>query len=938
MPGKDQGTRRNKKESQVRGPEVTLETDRFTKSAVQVLSFAQVEADNLGSHRVGTEHLLLGFLLEESSGVHQAMVQRGIGLPELREKVSVVAEKAWLADGDLGAPLLPRYSEGCGASENFGAVVRAASSAAQSSTGKVYPDHLFLALAKCTASGADAVLRCFDCSLGEIAADINSQLDDNAKAARGSDVSFSSPAPALTSSIEHSDFGHSSLDQTCLDHSSIEPSDGSLPAEPSVLQYLDSNSLRVLRQSCAEAHALKQSEVSVECLLLALVAVKEGTAYEILASLGFDLLELRRFMRKHLAGSPEDGPVAVTENSREPESSFPLPFSAVFRKVLDMAFLQAKQYGSEYIRSKHLLLGLFALAEGHFLDLLSTMKIEGATIKQRIISDLQQGAQSLSAVASSFAQPDLFESIGADSSGGAALITGEVEPIAADSIVAGEGRGDEVKLSFKLLSLILLAESQCYGLGVPELNCESLLLVTMLMGETFAARCLTAVGVSIEMIEENLLAPEGILGPVVFSMEVEALIDSSRQLARDLNHLEVTVEHLLLELLTEDSFELRHIQEFLGQERIDVARLRKLLFEHITFGDDNLGPPVQTVLSDQECFDRDFDLLFALEKSVHSELFSKLDVNTRLVLMHAARESLAWGRNFIDVEHLLLGLYLAEVSHSSLAVASLYAQIAIYTSCIPGLLISSVSLSERVLGILRQSAVVCGDQDVSCIALSRTIKAQQLGLTALILQGIDEGAAVSAPQITAPEDLSSARPVYSGEVGSISPFSYADDEHLPESEFESSDEEKLEPAKFTIDDYPLSGTARVAMAYARQQVGPEPKLIQPAHIFHALFFIDKELVRMFKVDSDLLDSVRAAGRRGVKQGGQAGFSNDSLRVFNVALDLMHLNQGREIGTTHLLAALCCTEDRTVSNCFVKLALDPEAIRGKLLQDIEQSEN
>lgn len=935
MPGKDQGTRRDKKESQVRGPEVTLETDRFSKTAVQVLSFAQVEADNLGSHRVGTEHLLLGFMLEESSVVHQTMVQRGIGLAELREKVSVVAQKAWQADGDLSAPLLPRYSEGCGASENFGVVVRAASSAAQSSTGKVYPDDLFLALTKCTASGADAVLRCFDCSLGEIATDINDQLDSNSKSAKSSDVSFSSPAPALTSSIEPS-----SAEPSIAEPSSIGPLVGSLPAEPSVLQYLDPNSLRILRQSCAEAHALRQSEVSVECLLLALVAVKEGTAYEILASLGFDLLELRRFMRDHLAGSSEDGPADVKDNGQESESNFPLPFSAVFRKVLDMAFLQAKQYGSEYISSKHLLLGLFALAEGHFLDLLSTMKIEGATVKQRVIADLQQGAQSLS-VASSFSQSDLFESIGGDSSGGAALITGEVEPIAADSVVAGEGRGDEVKLGFKLLSLILLAESQCYGLGVPELNCESLLLATMLMGETFAARCLTAVGVSIEKIEENLLAPEGIFGPVVFSVEVEALIDSSRQLARDLNHLEVTVEHLLLELLTEDSYELRHIQEFLGQERIDVARLRKLLFEHITFGDDSLGPSAVPVLSDQECFDRDFDLLFALEKSVHSELFSKLDANTRLVLMHAARESLAWGRNFIDVEHLLLGLYLAEgANHSSLAVASLYAQIAIYTSCIPGLLVSAVSLTDRVLGILRQSAVVCGDQDVSCSALSRTIRAQQLGLTALILLGIDEGAAV-APQLTAPEDSSSAKPVYSGEFDSISPVGYAvaaDGEHVLESEFESSDEENLEPAKFTIDDYPLSGTARVALAYARQQVGPEPKLIEPAHIFHALFFIDKELVRMFKVDSELLDSVKAAGKRGVKQGGQAGFSNDSLRVFNVALDLMHLNQSREIGTTHLLAALCRTEDRTVSNCFVKLDLDSEAIRARLLQVIEQSVN
>lgn len=64
--------------------------ERFTEQAREVVVGAQAEARSLGHGWIGTEHLLLAALADESSGVSAAL--RGLGLDAARVRAQVLAE------------------------------------------------------------------------------------------------------------------------------------------------------------------------------------------------------------------------------------------------------------------------------------------------------------------------------------------------------------------------------------------------------------------------------------------------------------------------------------------------------------------------------------------------------------------------------------------------------------------------------------------------------------------------------------------------------------------------------------------------------------------------------------------------------------------------------------------------------------------------------
>lgn len=82
--------------------------ERFAEDARAAIVAAQTEARSLGHGWIGTEHLLLAVLADESSGVAAAL--RGIGLDAARVRAQVLAEVgAGVDDGtalaDLGIDL-----------------------------------------------------------------------------------------------------------------------------------------------------------------------------------------------------------------------------------------------------------------------------------------------------------------------------------------------------------------------------------------------------------------------------------------------------------------------------------------------------------------------------------------------------------------------------------------------------------------------------------------------------------------------------------------------------------------------------------------------------------------------------------------------------------------------------------------------------------------
>lgn len=889
---------------------IELESAIFSGPAVLVLSTAQSEADSMGSYRVGTEHLLLGLVHDPESMMHRALTNRGISVNELRNKVAQISASEW-TDEQAGEVKPKRY-ERFGSSENLGQVIQSSLSIASSDKAKVRPEHLWISLSRCTAGGAERVLRSLDWSLSDMSEAVAQELI------------ISSRPPAQTER---------------------KSEDAHLAAQPTVLEYLDSSSLSVIRLACGEAQAMGLDEVPVQCLLLGLLALGESKAFVALTSFGFALTSLRISVRKQL-GVAETGRQAPTKGKKG-SGGLQLPLSVVFKKVLDMAFLQAKQYGNEKIAPGHLLLGLFVLAEGHFLELLSERQIDGAAVRRKILELMNVYERSYgmgeSLFTSSAATPEagytpassMIEDRWQSETNLQSLDTTQ-SPVELPAIGVVDWERAEIPLSFTLISLILLAESQCYGLGLPELNCESLLLSLLLMRETFAARALLVMGLSIAKIEEKLLRPTGVTGPVMFSRGAEALIDAARELARDLNSDEVKVEHLLLEMLTEDDQELRRVQEFLKDIKIDTPRVRKQLFEYITYGDDALPVVAETV--SQEEGQREFELLLGGQRTACSEVLVRLSPAARRVLMLAAREALWWGRNFIDAEHLLIGIYLGEGGGNRRA-AELREKLGTICSRVPGLLISPLAMTEAVLDILREAADYVGTTDIGPSALKQALEKLRPGLVGELFS--DERINVSSTSLVEPEYRRATEEEFEqgfeelesceDDLGVYNAGDFKQDEFFGDDAPDYESEEEAAEKVFSITKYPFNPDVKHALGQARVLAGNEPRLIEPVHVFQALGFLC-ETVDLLEVAADSFSrlSISVAGRgRGV-----AGFSNDTLRLFNLALDLMEVNVQKEIAVIHLLTALCRAEDRAVSSCFTQLGLDSEAVRRKLMARIE----
>jgi ATP-dependent Clp protease ATP-binding subunit ClpA len=69
----------------------------FAEDARRALHAAEVEAEGLGHHRIGTEHILLGLLDDEDAPVAQALRHTGVSLAAARHKVD---EAVGVTSGD----------------------------------------------------------------------------------------------------------------------------------------------------------------------------------------------------------------------------------------------------------------------------------------------------------------------------------------------------------------------------------------------------------------------------------------------------------------------------------------------------------------------------------------------------------------------------------------------------------------------------------------------------------------------------------------------------------------------------------------------------------------------------------------------------------------------------------------------------------------------
>ncbi|MDR3614456.1 MAG: Clp protease N-terminal domain-containing protein [Candidatus Obscuribacterales bacterium] len=117
-----------------------------------------------------------------------------------------------------------------------------------------------------------------------------------------------------------------------------------------------------------EARRLGQNFVGTEQILIALVSCHSGIAHGVLADLGFTL-EVARAEVESIIGRGS-GFVAVE-----------IPFTPRAKRVLELAWDEARQLGHNYIGSEHILLGLVREGEGVGARVLKKLNIDRTLVR-----------------------------------------------------------------------------------------------------------------------------------------------------------------------------------------------------------------------------------------------------------------------------------------------------------------------------------------------------------------------------------------------------------------------------------------------------------------------------------------------------------------------------------------------------------------------------
>jgi len=136
-------------------------------------------------------------------------------------------------------------------------------------------------------------------------------------------------------------------------------------------QRLTERARRVFYHAQEEAGRLGERHLTTEHLLLALLREEHSTAVRVLYHLGVSPSRLRLEIEKRY-GTPAN--TQSTEISMTPRA----------KRVLDLAYDEARQMGDTEVGSEHLLLGLIREAGGGAADLLTSMGVQLETARQAV--------------------------------------------------------------------------------------------------------------------------------------------------------------------------------------------------------------------------------------------------------------------------------------------------------------------------------------------------------------------------------------------------------------------------------------------------------------------------------------------------------------------------------------------------------------------------
>src|SRR5690554_4731629 len=151
---------------------------------------------------------------------------------------------------------------------------------------------------------------------------------------------------------------------------------------------------RVIVLSQEEARRLGHSVVGTEHILLGLIAEGEDVAARSLLSMGISIDQVRGEIERMIGrgGKPSEGQIGFTPRSK---------------RVLELAFDEARRLGHTYIGTEHLLLGLIREGEGVAAQVLNNLGADLEKVRSQVTSQLGGGGKAKTQIPRSNKTPTL---------------------------------------------------------------------------------------------------------------------------------------------------------------------------------------------------------------------------------------------------------------------------------------------------------------------------------------------------------------------------------------------------------------------------------------------------------------------------------------------------------------------------------------------------
>ena len=135
---------------------------------------------------------------------------------------------------------------------------------------------------------------------------------------------------------------------------------------------------RVVVLAQEEARMLNHNYIGTEHILLGLIHEGEGVAAKALESLGISLEGVRQQVEE-IIGQGQQAP------------SGHIPFTPRAKKVLELAFREARALGHDYIGTEHILLGLIRESDGVAAQVLVRLGADLNRAREQVIQLLEEG-------------------------------------------------------------------------------------------------------------------------------------------------------------------------------------------------------------------------------------------------------------------------------------------------------------------------------------------------------------------------------------------------------------------------------------------------------------------------------------------------------------------------------------------------------------------